>query len=580
MGRAPRRPNDSGFAELRAARRVDRPIYAAVAVFSFFANLLMLTGPIYMLQVYDRVLGSGSVETLVSLSLIAAYLFVTMAIIDIARHRLLSRVGARFEARLAERVMRATIARSRTHHDATPEQSTQALQLLRNAIASPAFMAAYDLPWTPIFLIGIAIFHPALGLLAVLGGAILIALALGNQLSSRHPQTAAQNAQTQTDELTQQFHHGADTIAATGMESALIRLWRQQRDIFSDHQVQALDVTALFGTSIRTMRIFLQTALLGLGAYLVIQNDLSPGAMIAASVLTGRALSPVETIISAWPSLDPALRGWTAVGRLLSDVPPVPPRTPLPEPRSRVDVCDLTVVPPNQSVAALRLVSFSVGPGQVIGVIGPSGSGKSTLAKALTGVWPAAGGLIRLDGAPLAHYDQETLGRSIGALPQTVQMFHGTIAENIAGFAEPIDLSAVYAAAQVAQAHEMILTLPEGYDTRLRHGETGLSGGQLQRIALARAVYGDPKIVILDEPNAHLDHDGEAALLLTIRQLKSLGKACIVMTHRPAALQDCDAVLVLEGGRRVAFGPRDDVLKKVLLPPNSAKITAADRSVS
>ena len=303
--------------------------------------------------------------------------------------------------------------------------------------------------------------------------------------------------------------------------------------------------------------------MLGLGAYLVLQGELTPGAMIAGSILMGRALAPIELAIGQWALVQRARKGWSNLAQLLSETPPESPRTDLPKPRAKLDVMQLTVVPPGEQQAALRLVSFAVQPGQAIGVIGPSGAGKSTLARALTGVWAPAGGKIRLDGASLDQYAPDVLGKYIGYLPQRVTLFDGTIAENIARLSAAPDDAKIVAAAKKAAAHEMILKLPDGYDTRVTAAGGRLSGGQMQRIGLARAMYDDPMILVLDEPNSNLDNEGSEAVNAAIRTMKSEGRSVLIMAHRPAAIKECDMLLMLDGGSRTAFGPKDEVLRQV-----------------
>ena len=335
---------------------------------------------------------------------------------------------------------------------------------------------------------------------------------------------------------------------------------------------ETAELTAGFTYATRTFRLFLQSAMLGLGAYLVLQDALSAGAMIAGSILMGRALVPVEMVIAHWPTVQAAMRGWHASADALRDVPAVSHRTPLPVPEARLDVTQITVIPPGEATAALRMVSFSLPPGQAIGVIGPTGAGKSSLARALTGVWQAAGGAIRLGGAALDHYDIERLGHYIGYLPQRVQLFAGSVADNIARLDASPDPAAIVRAAMRADAHEMILRLPGGYDTRIDAGGSRLSGGQIQRIALARAMYGDPLILVLDEPNSNLDNEGTLALNAAIRAMKADGKSALIMAHRPAAIRECDLILKLDNGAVTAFGPREEVLDHVLRNASQVRV--------
>lgn len=555
---------ENGYRELKAARRSNRKLYWAVGLFSIFSNLLMLTGPLYMLQVYDRVLGSRSVETLIGLSIIVAFLFLVMGIIDAVRTRVISRAGARFQAKLDHRVFDAVIRRSAIKQDEVSQTGVRDLESVQRFITSPALIALYDIPWTPVFLASIAIFHPWLGIMALVGGGILIIVTVFNQIFTKDPQLASMQSAHASEKLAEQIRTESEMVSAMGMRKAAFKRWNALRERSLRNQIAANDLTSGFSTSTKTFRQFLQSAMLGLGAFLVLRGELTPGGMIAGSILLGRALAPVEMIIGQWPNVQRAMRGWHSLAILLGETPPEVERTALPTPQGRLDTVQLTVVPPGESVASIRMLSFTVEPGQAIGVIGPSGAGKSTLARAITGVWRPAGGKVRLDGAALDNYDPTVLGRYIGYLPQRVQLFEGTIAENIARLEENPDSAAIVAAAKKADAHDMILKLPEGYDTRIDATGGRLSGGQIQRIGLARAMYHEPMILVLDEPNSNLDNEGSQALNKAIRIMKEAGKSALIMAHRPAAIQECDMILMLDNGSRVAFGPRDEVLKEVL----------------
>ena len=562
-----------GAAELAAARREGRTLYWAVAIFSFVVNMLMLTGPLYMLNVYDRVLGSRSLETLIALSVLVAFLYGMMGILDFVRGRVMGRVGARFQSRLDRRVFAASLRAS--NQSRPPEEARTALrdlEAVQRLITSPALMALFDLPWTPLFFLGIFIFHPWLGLLAVAGGAVLIAVAVGNQLSTKKPLETANAASFQSEALGQQIRQESEMVHALGMRGAAFDRWQIARGASLDATIAASDSAGTYTATTKTFRLFLQSAMLGLGALLVLRGEMTAGAMIAGSILMGRALAPIEMIVGQWAVFQKGREGWTRLSLLLGSVPDDPPRTTLPAPRAILTADSITVIPPGEQQAALRMISFDVRPGQAVGVIGTSGAGKSTLARALTGVWRPAGGKIRLDGASLEQYDADTLGRYIGYLPQRVQLFDGTIKENIARMSMTPDDAAVVVAAKKAAAHEMILKLPDGYDTRVTASGGRLSGGQMQRVGLARAMYGDPVILVLDEPNSNLDNDGSIALNNAIRVAKSEGKAVFIMAHRPAAIQECDLLLVIENGARRAFGPKDEVLRDVL--KNAQQITA------
>ncbi|MEY8839692.1 type I secretion system permease/ATPase [Cribrihabitans sp. XS_ASV171] len=554
-----------GLEELRAARRQSRGLYWVVGLFSFFANMLMLTGPLYMLQVYDRVLGSRSEETLVALSLLVVFLYGIMGILDYTRGRIMARAGARFQAALDKRVFDAMIRRSAVAQDPAAQTGLADLQSIQRLISSPVLSAFFDIPWTPVFLFGIALFHPWLGMLAVGGGALLIFITFINQFYSRKPAQQAQVATNRAGMLSEELRKEAESIQAMGMRGAAFERWKGARDVSLTESMAATDVTGTFTSMTKTLRLFLQSAMLGLGAYLVLLGEITPGAMIAGSILLGRALAPIEMVINQWAMVQAAMKGWDSLAGLLERVPPEPQRTALPKPKAKLDVQGLTVVPPGDTRAQLKTVTFKLEPGQALGVIGPSGAGKSTLARALTGVWRPAGGVIRLDGASIEQYAPDVLGQHIGYLPQRVQLFEGTIAENIARLSSQPDAEKVVAAAKKAAAHDMIVHLPDGYDTRITPGGGRLSGGQMQRVALARALYDDPVIVILDEPNSHLDNEGSQALNAAIRALKEQGKSVLIMAHRPAAIQECEMLLVLDHGARVAFGPRDEVLRETVV---------------
>ncbi|MEX0370442.1 MAG: type I secretion system permease/ATPase [Tateyamaria sp.] len=553
-----------GMAELKAARKKSRGLYWAVALFSLFANLLMLTGPMYMLQVYDRVLGSRSEETLIALSLLVVFLYGVMGLLDFTRGRVMARVGARFQADLDRRVFDAVVRKSAVAPDLRTQSGLADLEAVQRFLTSPVLMAFFDLPWTPIFIAAIFMFHPMLGWLAVVGGAVLILIALTNQILSRVPQLKAGQAGQVASAMSDQLRIEAEMVQAMGMRGAAFDRWQTARGSALDEQIKATDIGGGFTSLTKTLRLFLQSAMLGLGAYLVLQNEMTPGAMIAGSILLGRALAPIELMLTQWPVVQRSSKGWSALAELLGAVPPETPRTTLPKPKARLVAKSLTVVPPGEKTAALRGLNFELPPGNAMGVIGPSGAGKSTLARCLTGVWRPAGGSIRLDSAALDQYAPDVLGMHIGYLPQRVQLFDGTIAENIARLSSAPDDQKVVAAAQKADAHKMILELPEGYDTRINSGQQRLSGGQIQRIGLARALYDDPVILVLDEPNSNLDNEGTMALNQAIRAAKADGRSVIIMAHRPAAIQECDLLLVIDNGVRTGFGPKDEVLKSMV----------------
>lgn len=570
-----------GATELRAARSESRGLHVAVALFSFFVNLLMLAGPLYMLNVYDRVLGSRSVETLIALSVLVLFLYGCMAVLDFVRGRLMGRVGARFQSRLDRRVFSASLrAPSLARAGREAQSGMRDLEAVQKGLTSPAMMAMFDLPFAPIFFAGIFVFHPWLGYLGLSGAAVLVALAIANQVATKRPLEIAAQSTMASEVMGQQVRHEGEIIQSLGMREAAFSRWQQARGRSLEAAIDAQDAGGTYSALIKAVRLFLQSAMLGLGAFLVLEGLATAGVMIASSILLGRALAPIEMIVGQWAVIQRGHEGWLNLSVLLGEVPEEQKRTALPRPKGRLELEQVTVVPPGEAQATLRMISFRVEPGQAVGVIGTSGAGKSTLARAITGTWRVAAGKIRLDGAALDQYDPDVLGRYVGYLPQRVALFDGTIKDNIARLSANPDDAEVVRAAQAAAAHEMILKLPDGYDTRVAANGGRLSGGQIQRIGLARALYGDPVIVVLDEPNSNLDNDGSLALNAAIRALKEKGAAVLIMAHRPAAIQECDLLLMIENGARRAFGPKEEVLRDMVQNHRQIAATGPTGSVT
>ena len=566
------RTNRAGPDELTVFRRRNAWLLWTVGLFSMAVNALMLTGPLYMLQVYDRVLGSRSAETLLALSVLILFLFAMMAVLDFARGRVAARYGARLQDALDTRIFAAALARAqRTGEGQTALQDLAAVQRLA---ASPVFMALFDLPWTPLFIAAILLFHPWLGALALVGMGLLIVLALVNRARSHGPIADAAMAAQSADRVGAEMQGEAELIRALGMQGNAFARWHRQRRIALAEGMRASDLVGGFSATTRSLRLLMQSAILGLGAYLVLQAEMTAGAMIAGSILLGRALAPIDTVIGQWNAIAEAGQSWQRLRVLLRDEVAAAPRMPLPQPKARIEVSQLSVIPPGAQVPTLRGVNFAIAPGEAVGIIGPSGAGKSTLARAMTAVWQPAVGQIRLDGATLDQYDPDALGHYIGYLPQSVTLFAGTIAENIARLSATPDTQKVVAAARMAGAHEMILALPDGYETPVSGLGARLSGGQIQRIGLARALYGAPVLVVLDEPNAALDNDGSLALNNAVQAIKADGRAVLIMAHRPSAIRECDKLLVLSGGTTVMFGPTQEVLQKTLVNYADIKATA------
>ncbi|WP_340107501.1 type I secretion system permease/ATPase [Pikeienuella sp. HZG-20] len=553
----------AGRRELRGALFASKRLLAGVGVFSAFVNILMLTGPLFMLQVYDRVLASNSEATLVALFGLVTALFLFMGLLDYARTRVLARAGARFQDLLDKRVFDAVLRRAVAPSERSrPQSGLRDLETIQRVLSSPAPFAIFDMPWAPIFIVVIFIFHWQLGVLAIVGGALLLGITILNEWASRKPMAESQRASAQSEAFSEALRREGETVQALGMRGAALGKWRKHRELALDSSVRASDSTGSYATTSKTLRFFLQSAMLALGAWLAIQHIITPGMMIAGSILLGRALSPVEQAIGQWSNIQRAKDSWNNLSDLLARTPAQRPRTPLPAPKGRIDVQNLSIVAPGEREPTLRGVNFSIEPGSALGVIGPSASGKSTLARALVNIWRPAQGVIRLDGAALDQFDDDTLGRHMGYLPQDVSLFEATVAENIARLDDEMDPEAVVLAAKRAGAHDMILHLPNGYDTPAGPSGGRLSGGQRQRIALARALYRDPAVLVLDEPNSNLDAEGEQALVTAIIEAKKRGRTVIIMAHRPSAIAACDLLLMVERGQPRAFGPKNDVLRQ------------------
>ena len=565
----------AGSKELREARNASKHFLTAVFGFSIFVNLLMLTGPLFMLQIYDRVIGSGSKETLVALFLLVCGLYGLMALLDFARGRLMARFGARFQETIDARVFSAVIASSMNADPRKPAgNELRDIETIQSFTSSPVILALCDIPWSPIFFIAIFIFNPLLGWLGLAGGAVLLIITVINQRSTRRHTKEASQTSTQAHSFSTQSKRSSELILSQGMLPDVLKRWLSYRHKALDLSMRSNDRGGAFSSFSKSFRLLLQSAMLAFGAYLVLKGQLTGGAIIAGSIMLGRALQPIEQTLSGWPQIQRATESWRSISKLLSEVPAPIEKHGLTQPKAHLSVIGITVIPPGGSAATLQQISFELKPGEAVGIIGPSGSGKSTLARAITGLWPSTLGEIRFGGATIGQYDQVTFGKLIGYLPQDVSLFPGTIAENIARMNEKPDHSAVEEAARKAHAHDLITSLPQGYNTLLDGGDGLLSGGQRQRIALARAFYGNPSLLILDEPNSSLDAEGSDALAAAVADMKAEHKAVIVMTHRPLAISQCDTLIVLKQGLIRAYGPRDDVLNRMV--KNIPQITQAD----
>ena len=545
--------------ELRSALAAARRSLVDIGVFSAAINLLMLAPALYMLQVYDRVLASGNEMTLLMLTLMVLGLLALMCTLDWLRGVLVIRLGAQLEQGLQARVHDAAhAAQLRSGHGAAG-QALADLACLRQFASGTALFALFDAPWFPLFLWVLFVFHPALGGLALGGAVLLVLLAwLNERLCGGLQARAGLLAQAATQQATAHLAN-AEAVQAMGMLDALRGRWQVQQQAFLNLYGLASERSAAVGAWAKGIRLALQSLVLGLGAWLAVQQQISPGMMIAGSILMGRVLGPIDQLIGAWKQWGPARDAYQRLVQLLRQHPPAADPQRLPAPKGALALQGVDAGPPGCSAPTLHGLAFSLPAGSVLGVIGSSGSGKSTLARVLVGVWPPMAGQVRLDSAELGHWPLRQLGPQIGYLPQDIQLFAGTVAQNIARFG-PANADKVLAAAALAGVHELVLQWPQGYDTRLGEGGAGLSGGQKQRIALARALYGLPALIVLDEPNANLDEAGERALLAAIDRLKALQRTVILMTHRANVLSRVDHLLILREGRLHRFGPAATVL--------------------
>lgn len=544
-----------------------RIAFIGVACMSALVNVLYLTGSFFMLEVYDRVIPSRSVPTLMGLCALALMLYVIQGLLEAIRARVLVRIGMALDERLSGRVFDVTVrAPLKAGFGGEEGMPLRDLDQLRSFISGGGPPALFDLPWMPVYLSICFLFHPLIGAAAVVGMLVLVAITLLNDRATRRPTVLSAVYAQQRTVLADISRRNAEVLAALGMRGRLGLHWALVNRDYALAQQRASDAVGGFGALSKVFRTALQSGVLALGAWLVIHNEATGGIIIASSILVSRALAPAELAIAHWKSFAAARQSWRRLSDLFARLPEAPRPHPLPAPVRAVTVEAVTLAPPGARRTVVHDASFALSAGQGLGVIGPSASGKSTLARALVGIWTPLRGQVRLDGAALDQWSSEALGPHLGFLPQEVELFPGTVAQNIARFESGADPERVLAAAKAARVHEMILRLPEGYDTRIGENGSGLSAGQRQRIGLARALYGDPFLVVLDEPNSNLDAEGEVALTEAILGVRRRGGICVVIAHRPSALAALDRVLVLSEGRVQAFGPKDEVLKHVLRP--------------
>lgn len=558
-------PVSSAFAPIRAA-------FLGVGLVSLLINMLMLTGPLFMLQVYDRVLASGSVPTLVVIGILALVLYLFYGFLEGLRGRILARIAQRVDVRLTGLVYRmSNMLPVRLGRRAAQLRPVADLDTIRQFMSGPGPGAIFDMPWLPVYLTIVFLFHPLLGMVALGGGLLIVVCIVLNEVMSRGPVADTGREAAHRAAEVESGQRNSEVVSAMGMDDALADRWQDRNDAYLLSQRKAADRTGFFGTLIKTVRFILQSAILGIGAWLAIKQEITPGVMIAASIMTSRALSPIEQAVAHWRGFVACRQALVRLREVLAAAPSTADMLDLPLPCKMLELEQVACGPFGEPVPFVVNVSFKLQAGDGLGVIGPSGSGKSTLARVLVGAAPALKGNIRYDGADLGQWTSGKRGEFIGYLPQDLQLFDGTIAENISRFRQDAASGAIIEAATLADVHDMIVALPEGYNTVIGRSGRNLSAGQRQRIALARALYGNPFLIVLDEPNSNLDAEGEAALVNAIKTMRERKSIVIVIAHRPSAIATVDKILCLQDGRLTAFGPKDDVLKKVVQPVPAAR---------
>src|SRR5882724_10697165 len=564
--------------ELVDALRACRDAFIGVGVMSCMINLLYLTGSIFMLEVYDRVLPSRSVPTLVGLVILAGGLYIAQGFLDLLRGRILGRIGTSLDeainARVFAPVVRLPLVAGNRSEGLQPLRD---LDNVRSFLGSMGPGAFFDLPWLPFYLGICFAFHWLLGLTALVGAIILVALTMVTEFMSRTPAREAMTLAARRNDLATTSWRNAEVLVAMGMSGRLLKRWSEANETYLAGNQRASDVAGGLGAIAKVLRMMLQSAVLAVGAYLVIHQEATAGIIIAGSILSARALAPVDLAIAHWKGFVAARQSWHRLNRLLDSLPAPAAPTLLQNPSNRLSVEAVSIVPPGDQKFVVQDVTFALVAGNGLGVIGPSGSGKSSLARALVGVWQPARGKVRLDGAALDQWSSDVLGRHVGYLPQDVELFAGTVAQNICRFDPDAISENIIAAAREAGVHEMIVKMSDGYDTQVGEQGVALSAGQAQRVALARPLYGEPFLIVLDEPNSNLDTEGDEALTRAVRAARERGAIVVVVAHRPIGIEAVDQVLVLRDGRMQAFGPKDQVLGQVLqrvAPPSPIKIVS------
>lgn len=548
--------------ELKKSLLSAKKSFIMVGLFSMFINILMLVPPLYMLQLYDRVLGSRSQDTLIMLTLIVVVLFITMGLLEVVRSRVLVRVGNKLDSMLSQRIFDSLFELERKAPGRSSSMPLNDLTQVRQFMTGNGLFAFFDAPWMPIYIIVLFIFHPAFGFFAIFAAIVLVGITIANEYSTKDKLAEANNLSRASTIYVDSNIRNAEVVNAMGMRNNISKVWADKYFGFLNAQNIASDSAGVWSNLSKSLRVMFQSLILGLGAYLAINMEVTPGMMIAASIIMGRALAPLDLIIGSWKGFSSARSSYERIEGLLNDFPKDKEYMKLPAPKGEITLENVVVIPPSGTVPSLKGISMKIEKGDVVGIIGPSAAGKSSLARVMLGLWPLSNGVARIDKADISQWDREDLGKYVGYLPQDIELFEGTVSQNIARFGE-VEPEKVVEAASKAGVHEMILKLNEGYDTKIGPGGASLSGGQRQRIGLARALYNNPVFIVLDEPNSNLDDVGEAALVEAIKSLRAAGTTVVIITHRTNVLQATNKLALINNGVLELYGNTNDVLNAI-----------------
>ena len=548
--------------ELKKSLLSAKKSFIMVGLFSMFINILMLVPPLYMLQLYDRVLGSRSQDTLIMLTLIVVVLFITMGLLEVVRSRVLVRVGNKLDSMLSQRIFDNLFELERKAPGRSSSMPLNDLTQVRQFMTGNGLFAFFDAPWMPIYIIVLFIFHPAFGFFAIFAAIVLVGITVANEYSTKEKLAEANNLSRASTIYVDSNIRNAEVVNAMGMRNNISKIWADKYYGFLNAQNIASDSAGVWSNLSKSLRVMFQSLILGLGAYLAINMEVTPGMMIAASIIMGRALAPLDLIIGSWKGFSSARSSYERIEGLLNDFPKDKEYMQLPAPKGEITLENVVVIPPSGTVPSLKGISMRIEKGDVVGIIGPSAAGKSSLARVMLGLWPLTNGVARIDKADISQWNREDLGQYVGYLPQDIELFEGTVSQNIARFGE-VEPEKVVEAATKAGVHEMILKLPEGYDTKIGPGGASLSGGQRQRIGLARALYNNPVFIVLDEPNSNLDDVGEAALVEAIKTLRAGGTTVVIITHRTNVLQATNKLALINNGVLELYGNTNDVLNAI-----------------